>query len=75
MLVILIICYGVWTSFDRDMFAKLFQGFSFDFWDPTKPAILFFTANFSIMAIYIFAAYYGLKFAAILRRKQSQAIM
>jgi hypothetical protein len=72
-LVILIVGYGVWSLFDRDMFAKLFQGFSFDFWPPDKPAILFFTANFSIMAIYIFATYYILKlFTKISGRKQSE---
>jgi hypothetical protein len=64
----LIIAFGVWTSFDRDMFSKLFLGFSFDYWDERRPAILFFAAMLSIMAIYIFAAFYALK-AAERKRK------
>ncbi|GMO14842.1 MAG: DUF4405 domain-containing protein [Treponemataceae bacterium] len=59
--------FGVWASFDRDMFAKLFLGFSFDYWDENRPAILFFAALLSIMALYIFATYYTLK---ILERKK-----
>jgi hypothetical protein len=60
-LALLIFIYGVWASFDRDMFAKLFLGFSFDFWPLERPAILFFIMNFSIMSIYIFGIYYILK--------------
>lgn len=52
---------GVWASFDRDMFAKLFLGFSFDYWDESRPAILFFAAMLSIMALYVFVTYYTLK--------------
>ncbi|GHV73688.1 membrane protein [Spirochaetia bacterium] len=58
---ILIVAYGIWSSFDRDIFAKLFQGFSFDYWDESRPAILFFTENISIMGIYVFASYYLVK--------------
>jgi hypothetical protein len=53
--------FGVWSSFDRDMFSKLFLGFSFDYWPEERPAILFFAVTLSIMAVYIFAAYYALK--------------
>jgi hypothetical protein len=53
--------FGVWSSFDRDMFSKLFLGFSFDYWPEKRPAILFFAVMLSIMAVYIFAAYYALK--------------
>jgi hypothetical protein len=53
--------FGVWSSFDRDMFSKLFLGFSFDYWPEERPAILFFAVNLSLMAVYIFAAYYALK--------------
>jgi hypothetical protein len=59
---LVIIGYGVWSSFDRDIFAKLFQGFSFDYWDDERPAILFFTENISIMGIYVFVSYYMVKF-------------
>jgi cytochrome b561 len=65
---ILIVTYGVWSSFDRDMFSKLFQGFSFDYWDEERPTLLFFAANLSIMAIYIFLTYYILKLCE--RRKK-----
>jgi hypothetical protein len=53
--------FGVWSSFDRDMFSKLFRGFSFDYWPEERPAILFFAVNLSIMAVYSFVAYYALK--------------
>jgi hypothetical protein len=53
--------FGVWSSFDRDIFSKLFLGFSFDYWPDERPAILFFGVMLSIMAVYIFAAYYALK--------------
>jgi hypothetical protein len=52
---------GVWSSFDRDMFSKLFLGFSFDYWPEERPAVLFFAFNLSIMGVYGFAAYYALK--------------
>jgi hypothetical protein len=54
--------FGVWASFDRDMFSKLFRGFSFDYWDMERPAIVFFAAMLSIMGIYVFITYYVLKF-------------
>jgi hypothetical protein len=53
--------FGVWSSFDRDMFSKLFLGFSFDYWPEERPAVLFFTETLSIMAVYVFAVYYALK--------------
>jgi hypothetical protein len=53
---------GVWSSFDRDMFSKLFLGFSFDYWPEERPAI-FFAVNLSIMGVYGFVAYYTLKLA------------
>jgi hypothetical protein len=53
--------FGVWSSFDRDMFSKLFRGFSFDYWPEERPAILFFAVNLSLMAVYSFVAYYALK--------------
>jgi hypothetical protein len=59
---------GVWSSFDRDMFSKLFRGFSFDYWPEERPAILFFAVNLSIMGVYVFITYYAL--ALIERRKQ-----
>jgi uncharacterized membrane protein len=60
-LALLFATFGVWASFDRDMFSKLFLGFSFDYWDEERPAIIFFAAMLSIMGIYVFATYYTLK--------------
>jgi hypothetical protein len=56
-----VVAFGVWSSFDRDMFSKLFLGFSFDYWPEERPAILFFAAILSIMGMYIFITYYALK--------------
>jgi uncharacterized membrane protein len=56
-----VVTFGVWSSFDRDMFSKLFLGFSFGYWPEERPAILFFAAILSIMGMYIFIAYYALK--------------
>lgn len=49
----LIVAYGIYASFDRQMGAKLFLGYSFDFWDPDRPAVLFFTSNLAIMGLYV----------------------
>jgi hypothetical protein len=56
--------FGVWSSFDRDMFSKLFRGFSFDYWPEERPAILFFAVNLSIMGVYVFITYYAFKILA-----------
>ena len=53
--------FGAWSFFDRDMFAKLFLGFSFDYWPPARPSVLFFAETLSVMGLYVFAAYYGMK--------------
>ena len=60
-LAILIAAYGIWSSFDRAMGSKLFLGFSFDFWDPGRPEILFYTHNMAIAALYIIITHYSLK--------------
>jgi hypothetical protein len=69
------VVFGAWASFDRDIFAKLFLGFSFDYWDENRPAILFFAAMLSIMAIYIFAAFYALKAAERKRGNKEKVIL
>jgi hypothetical protein len=61
--------FGVWSSFDRDMFSKLFRGFSFDYWPEERPAILFFAVNLSIMSVYVFVAYHVVKIFAPLQRR------
>lgn len=47
-------CLGVWASFDRELGAKLFLGFGFDYWDPERPAALFYVSAFSIICLYVF---------------------
>jgi hypothetical protein len=58
---LLVMSMGVWASYDRDMGAKLFQGFAFDFWDPGRPLILFFAGNLAIVGIYAIVAHYTFK--------------
>ena len=53
--------FGVWSFFDRDMFAKLFLGFSFDYWPAERPSILFFAETLSVMGLFVFVTYYGMK--------------
>lgn len=60
----LLSAYGLWASFDRAMGSKLFQGFSFDFWNPAWPEVFFFTHNIAIMALYISITHYALKMFA-----------
>jgi hypothetical protein len=67
-LVFLFTAFGVWASFDRDMFSKLFLGFSFDYWDEERPVIIFFAAMLSIMGIYVFVTYYAFKILTRLHR-------
>jgi hypothetical protein len=61
---VLIVIYGIYASFDREMGAKLFLGYSFDFWDLDRPVFLFFTSNLAIMGIYVCVTYYMLKLLA-----------
>jgi hypothetical protein len=58
--VLVIAAFGVWSSFDRDIFSKLFLGFSFDYWPEERPAVVFFAVNLSIMGVYVFVTYYAL---------------
>jgi uncharacterized membrane protein len=63
-LVVALVAFGVWSSFDRDMFSKLFLGFSFDYWPEERPAVLFFAVNLSIVNVYVFVSYYVFKILA-----------
>jgi hypothetical protein len=54
----LIAAGGIWAFIDRAIFLKLFQGVSFDFWNPERPLILFYAANFSLMGLFACIAYY-----------------
>lgn len=57
----LAVAYGIWASFDRAMGSKLFLGFSFDFWDPSRPEIFFYTHNVAIMTLYIAITHYAFR--------------
>ena len=50
--------FGTWSFIDRDMFSKLFLGLSFDYWDDTRPHILYFAMMFSIIGLYTFCFFY-----------------
>jgi hypothetical protein len=60
-LAFLFAAFGVWSSFDRDMFSKLFLGSSFDYWPEERPPILFCLAILSIMGIFILITHYVFK--------------
>ncbi|GAB6393083.1 MAG: DUF4405 domain-containing protein [Treponematales bacterium] len=62
-LALLIAAFGVWSFVDRDMFAKLFLGFSFDYWNEERPAVLFFAETLGIMSGFAFAVCYAMKLA------------
>jgi hypothetical protein len=61
--------FGVWSSFDRDMFSKLFLGFSFDYWPEERPAVLFFVVNLSLMGVYVFVTHYVVKVFTSLQQR------
>jgi hypothetical protein len=60
-LAILFFAFGAWSFYDRDMLAKLFLGFSFDYWPLERPLVLFFAETLSIMGIFVFTTYYCMK--------------
>lgn len=61
---------GVWAFVERDMFSKLFLGYSFDFWDPDSPAVLFFLANAAIMALCVFVVHCAMRIAVRIKRRK-----
>jgi hypothetical protein len=64
--------FGVWSFLDRDMFSKLFLGFSFDYWPQERPSILFFAETFSIMGLFVFVTYYFMKLNFWLKNRKSK---
>ena len=46
-----IAAFGIWAWGERGMYEKLFLGYSFDFWSPESPQILFFAENLGIAAL------------------------
>ena len=57
----LIVAFGLFACRERDMAAKLFEGFSFDFWDPASPIALFFAYNLGIALMLAVPVHYLLK--------------
>jgi hypothetical protein len=68
---VMTVIYGIYASYDRDMGSKLFLGYSFDYWNPERPMILFFTGNLAIMGVYVFITHYALKLLALRQRARS----
>lgn len=66
---IIIVAYGVKSSFDLDIGSKLIMDFSFGYWDFENSAGGFFLAYLSVMGIYIFIIYYMLKIIEKYRKK------
>ena len=54
----LLALFGLWAANLRDLWPKLFQGFSFDFWDPGKPLVLLFACNLGMMLLFAVVAHY-----------------
>lgn len=50
--------FGFWASFDWAMGSKLFLGLSFDYWNPERPAALFYFCAFSLFWLYAFTAHW-----------------
>jgi hypothetical protein len=67
--VLLTAAYGLWSFADRDLISKLFLGYTFDFWDPQRPKILFFTETLSAAGLIASLAYYLQKALAALAAK------
>jgi hypothetical protein len=66
---------GVRASFDRCIGAKLFQGFAFDFWDPERPALLFYAENIAIPALYAVAARWTSKILKAMSLRHGRSII
>lgn len=65
---LLVVACGVWASFDRAMASKLFLGFAFDFWDPSRPLVFFYAANLAIAGTYALGTHYALKIIRIRKK-------
>ena len=59
--------FGVWSWMERGMTEKLFMGYSFDFWNPESPQILFFAENFGIMGLAAAVSSCALKSGSLLK--------
>lgn len=59
---------GVWAFVQRDMYSKLFQAMTFDFWD--KSTALFFAYQLLIMVLFVWITYYLLKTIPLVAKKK-----
>ena len=73
-LALLSAAFGAWSFFDRNMFSKLFLGFSFDYWPQERPVVLFFAETLSIMGLFVFMSYYFMRLFSWLKSKKSKNI-
>jgi hypothetical protein len=71
-LALLFATFGVWSFFDRDMYAKMFLGFSFDYWPEERPVIFFFVQTLSVMGVFVITIYYLMKSIYWLKNQQSK---
>lgn len=60
-LVVMIVVYGVKTSFDRNVGEKLIAYYSFDFWESDESFVKLLLDYISIIATYVCGTYYLLK--------------
>ena len=68
-LVVILVGFGVWAFCERDMAAKLFLGFSFDFWPPDRPLALLYACNLAILGLYAAITHYLTRILQLVTRK------
>jgi hypothetical protein len=56
-----VLAFGAYAAFDRDVYAKLFAVYSFDFWDPSFPPLLFFSEYIAIVAVCVTLGHWAAK--------------
>lgn len=59
---IILITFGIYAFFERNIFLKLFAYYSFDYWDFSKSITGFLARYLAIMCLYAGLTHYGLKF-------------
>ena len=77
-LAVLFTALGIWSFFDRDMFSKMFLGFSFSYWPQEKPIVLFYAQTLSIIGVFVITTHYLLKLITWLKtinKKQQTEVL
>lgn len=64
---LLLAAFGIWAWKERAMTEKLFMGYSFDFWNPESPQILFFAENFGVMCLVAASACFTVKLSDMIK--------